>query len=54
MLSLTLFAEIDSRRVEQYPGRSMSLDQIRKSLPTKPVSPRSLIPNFFPNVDCEP
>ena len=41
-LSLTFSAEIDSRRAEQYPERSMSLDQIRKSLPTKPVSLRFL------------
>ena len=36
-LALTIVPEIDSRRAEQYPERSMSLDQIRKSLPTKPV-----------------
>ena len=37
LLALTIIPEIDSRRAEQYPERSMSLDQIRKSLPTKPV-----------------
>ena len=30
--------DIDRRRAEQYPERTMSFDQIRKSLPVKPVS----------------
>ena len=42
-MPLTVLAEIDSRRAEQYPERSLSLDQIRKSLPTKPVGPCSLV-----------
>ena len=42
-MSLTIAAEIDSRRAEQYPERSISLDQIRKSLPTKPVCPLFLV-----------
>ena len=37
--SLITIADIDRRRAEQYPERTMSLDRIRKSLPTKPVSP---------------
>ena len=43
-LALTIIPEIDSRRAEQYPERSMSLDQIRKSLPTKPVCPTLISP----------
>ena len=44
--SLTTIAEIDRPRAEQYPERSMSLDNIRKSLSTTPVSPRSLFSIF--------
>ena len=47
-LALTIGPEIDSRRAEQYPGRSMSLDQIRKSLPTKPVCLTLVFFLFFP------
>ena len=46
-LSLTIVAEIDRPRAEQYPERSLSLDQIRKSLPTQPVSLRPLFPGFL-------
>ena len=34
---LTFIAEIDRKRAKHLPGRKMSLDEIRKSLPTKPV-----------------
>ena len=37
-LLLKYLADIDRRRAEQYPERSMSLDEIRESLPAKPVS----------------
>ena len=41
VLSILLIvnADIDRKRAEQYPERSMSLDQIRNSLGSKPVSP---------------
>ena len=36
--SLTVIADIDRRRAEEYPERKLSFEKIRQSLSTKPVS----------------